>query len=275
MILSLFLTQKHTSPHPTYCQVNFSCPSAKYCQYVREASMMRMLHWLFTALVANQGHFWWQAVLVDPFTAQTKRSYSACYINNSSFRGKLKYLKSVCRWDTWQKGIKRRSRQKASWKTSMNVARNCISRSLHAVFPCIETSGPISHSRQRFKILTVSIMTYSSSWHLQTARHWPRFFLYCGGAGSVPMWLHGTAWTYICATCWTLNHSCYAVMTFIVVLQPSSLREICSQWRCISCRALSPFVWKHSLTCKMCRSVQGHFSYIWLSWLCTPHFLNS
>lgn len=177
-----FLAQKHTSPRPTYCQVNFSCPSAKYCQYVREASMMRMLHWLFTALMANQGHFWWQAALVDPFTAQTKRSDSACYINNSSFKGKF-LLKNLCVGETEQKGIKRGSRQK-EWKTSMNVVLNCISRSLHAVFLCTETSrSHFSLATERFKIPTISIMTYSSSWHLQPARHWPRFFLHCEEQG--------------------------------------------------------------------------------------------
>lgn len=181
MTLSLFLTHKHTSPHPTYCQVNVSCPSAKCCQYVREANIMGMLHWLFTALMANHRHSSWQPVAVLSFHSSNKRSDSAWHINNSSLKGKFSNLKCVCEGQiqcigkrAGEKAIKRW--QTASWKTSMNVVMNCDSRSVHTyIFSCPHIRICSSLAAERFKTLSISIMAYSSTWHLQPARHWQRF----------------------------------------------------------------------------------------------------
>ena len=81
------------------------------------------------------------------------------------------------------------------------------------------------------------------------------------GAGSAHMRLYGTAWTYICGCGNTLdvfNHSCYAVMTFIVQVQLSFQREICSQWQIVSLTEHSYHLFGTSLL-YVSRLFQGHF----------------
>lgn len=81
----------------------------------------------------------------------------------------------------------------------------------------ILTSDHIHHDP--FIQLTLTTWVFSGSWR----------------AGSVHKALYGTAWTYICGNILEVfNHSCYAVTTFIVQLQQSFLREICSQWQIVS-----------------------------------------
>lgn len=212
MTLSLFLTHKHTSPHPTYCQVNVSCPSAKCCQYVQEANIMGMLHWLFTALMANHRHSSWQPVAVLSFHSSNKRSDSAWHINNSSLKGKFSNLKCVCGGQiqcigkrAGEKAIKRW--QTASWKTSMNVVMNCDSRPVHAyIFSCPHTSGSVPHWLQR----DLKPWAYPS-WPIHpldiyNLQDIGRGFPVSWGAGSV----HTALWhrTYICGIMLDVfNHS--------------------------------------------------------------------
>lgn len=125
----------------------------------------------------------------------------------------------------------------ASWRTSNNVGMNCVSRSVTSnISLAWNISILFSLATERFKILTISIMTPFIYLTLTTCKTLAEVFLYCG-AGSVHVGLYGTAWTYICGCGHMLdvfNHGCYAVMTFMVQLQPSFLREICSHWQIVS-----------------------------------------
>ena len=55
------------------------------------------------------------------------------------------------------------------------------------------------------------------------------------------------------------NHSCCAVMTFIVQLQPSFLREICSQWQIVSLIEHSHHLFETTLFYRRAVLFQGHF----------------
>lgn len=141
----------------------------------------------------------------------------------------------------------------------MNVVMNCVSRSVHAIFPWLETSGSVSRWLQR----DLKSWPYPS-WPIHPVdtynlRDIGRGFSVSWGAGSVHMGLYGTAWTYICAgnmslitaamLSWHLLYSFSRAFSEKYVLMADRI----SYW------ALSPFVWNHSLACKTCCSFRGRF----------------
>lgn len=161
---------------------------------------MGMLHWLFTALMANHRHSSRQPGSVLSFHSSNKRSDSAWHINNSSLKGKFSNFKCVCGGQiqcigkrAGEKAIKRW--QTALWKSSMNVVMNCVSRSVHT-YSHIRICSSLA--AERFKTLSISIMAHSSTWHLQPARHWQMFFCivrsrvssYSSMAQNIYLWHH-------------------------------------------------------------------------------------
>lgn len=123
----------------------------------------------------------------------------------------------------------------------------------------------ISLVTERFKTLSISIMAHPSSWHLQPARHWWRFF--CVMSSRVSS--YGAQFEHISmASCWmslitAAVLSWYLLYSFFQAFLEKYMYVLSGRLylllSTISMKSLSNFPFK------------GVFTYICLSWLCTPH----